>query len=48
MTYKNRKKLYDTYVERGMLKHAEAIAKIHPDVLNKPVEKEESKSKGKK
>ena len=43
MTYKNRKKLYDTYIERGMTSHAEAIAKGHPDVLEKP--KEETKSK---
>ena len=51
MTFKNRKKLYDTYIERGMTSHAKAIAKGHPDVLDKPVEKEEApktKSKGKK
>lgn len=45
MTFKNRKKLYDTYIERGMTERAEAIAKAHPDVLEQP---KETKSKVKK
>lgn len=51
MTFENRKKLYDYYVEKGMTERAEAIAKGHPDVLEKPKEEKpekETKSKGKK
>ncbi len=44
MTFKNRKKLYDHYVKEGMTEKAEAIAKGHPDVLEKKVE-EKSNSK---
>jgi len=51
MTFENRKRLYDIYVERGMTERAEAISKVHPDVLEKPKEEKpvkETKSKGKK
>ena len=43
MTYANRKKLYDHYVKEGMTERAEAIAKAHPDVLDKS--KEETPTK---
>ncbi len=33
MTYANRKKRYDIYIERDDKVHAEALAKAYPDVL---------------